>query len=64
MSNKNNKTNNTLDEVEEAVYESLLFTNLTSMTGDLDNTSQNLFLYYNTDDIKKEIEERKRDNKK
>lgn len=64
MSNKNNKTNNTLDKVEEAVYESLLFTNLTSMTGDLDNTSQNLFLYYNTDDIKKEIEERKRDNKK
>ena len=46
--------------VEEAVYDSLVFTNLTSMTGDLDNTSQNLFLYYNADEIRKEIEENKK----
>lgn len=60
MSNKNNKKNTNMDAIEEAVYESLLFTNLTSMTGDLDNTSQNLFLYLNSDEIRKEIEENKR----
>lgn len=60
MSNKNNKKDDNMDAVEEAVYESLLFTNLTSMTGDLDNTSQNLFLYLNSDEIRKEIEGNKK----
>jgi hypothetical protein len=60
MSNKNKKKHDNIDAVEEAVYDSLVFTNLTSMTGDLDNTSQNLFLYYNADDIRKEIEENKK----
>lgn len=60
MAHKNNKKDDSMDAIEEAVYESLLFTNLTSMTGDLDNTSQNLFLYLNLDEIKKEIEQNKK----
>lgn len=60
MNSKNNKKDENMDAIESAVYESLLFTNLTNMSGDLDNTSQNLFLYLNSDEIKKEIKENKK----
>ncbi|MGL5751624.1 MAG: hypothetical protein ACRCXT_13915 [Paraclostridium sp.] len=59
MGHKNNKKEDNMDKVEEAVYNSLVFTSLTNI-GDLDNTSQNLFLYLNSDKIQEEIKNEKK----